>query len=244
MAEPYEYKNPLEFLENRLAEDKARGLFEWGNLEIIAPSVEMIGMVPDGEQIMRHLESAIRTAYKSEDKIGPDSHLKILKHILSLKHESTLEHMSLSFRVITSRGVSHELVRHRIASYTQESTRYVNYGKKAPKIIMPWHLLFRSDEDKRFWYFGQLRSIESYNEALERGWKPQDARGLLTNDLKTEVVTTMNLRSLRNFGTLRTPGSAHPDMQVPARQFLRLLYNTVPVLFQDIQDKIDAAAWI
>lgn len=109
---------------------------------------------------------------------------------------------------------------------------------------MPWHLLFRSDEDKRFWYFGQLRSIENYNKALERGWKPQDARGLLTNDLKTEIVTTMNLRSLRNFGTLRTPGSAHPDMQVPARQILRLLYNTVPVLFQDIQDKIDTVAWI
>jgi len=116
MAEPCEYKNPLEFLESKLAEDKSQLFYNWDTLEVITPSVELIGMAPDGEMIMRHLEAAIRTAYKSEDKIGPDSHLKILKHILSLKHESTLEHISLSFRIVTSRGVTHELVRHRIAS--------------------------------------------------------------------------------------------------------------------------------
>lgn len=237
-VEPYQHKNPIETMK------QIKNMVEWGQreIEILVPSVEIIGLVPDGEMIMRHLEAAIRTAYKSEDKIGPDSHTKILKHILSLKHESTLEHIALSFRIITSRGVTHELVRHRIASYTQESTRYCNYGKKPAKIILPWHLQARSSEETTFWCLSQERSIADYNRAIsEFNWKPQDARGLLTNDLKTEIVMTMNLRALRNFLSLRCPASAHPDMQVIAREILRQVYAIVPVLFQDIQDKVDAA---
>jgi thymidylate synthase (FAD) len=162
-----------------------------------------------------------------------------------LKHESTLEHVAISFRIITSRGVTHELVRHRIASYTQESTRYVNYGKKPAKIILPWHLINRSDNEINFWFDSQERSIVDYATALdEYKWKPQDARGLLTNDLKTEIVMTMNLRTLRNFLLLRTASSAHPDMQVVAREILRLMMTLVPVLFQDIQDKVDPGVFI
>jgi thymidylate synthase (FAD) len=241
MAEPYEYKNPLEFMTNRMKDP----IWQGHKVKLVAPSVEMIGMIPDGETIMRHLEEAIRTAYKSEDAIKEGSHVKILKHILSLKHESTLEHVAISFRIITSRGVTHELVRHRIASYTQESTRYVNYGKKPAKIILPWHLINRSDNEINFWFDSQERSIVDYATALdEYKWKPQDARGLLTNDLKTEIVMTMNLRTLRNFLLLRTASSAHPDMQVVAREILRLMMTLVPVLFQDIQDKVDPGVFI
>jgi len=242
MADPFEYRNPLEFMERRLQEDK--GIFDSKKLDVVAPSVAIIGLVPDGESIMRHLESAIRTAYKSEDRIGPDSHVKILKQILSLKHESTLEHISLSFRIVTSRGVTHELVRHRIASYTQESTRYVNYGKKAPKVILPWHLLNKPEEQKKFWLDLQTQSMGAYLQTLELGWKPQESRGLLTNDLKTEIVMSMNLRSLRNFLSLRTAQSAHPDIQVVARKVLQLMMETVPLIFQDIQDKVDQSVWI
>ena len=237
--EPFEYLDPLLHMGSQLACDQNTGLFMWPHLEVILPSVELVGVPPDGEVIMRHLEGAIRTAYKSEDKIGPGSAEKILKHILSLKHESTLEHVNLTFRIVTSRGVTHELVRHRIASYTQESTRYVNYGKRPPQVILPWHLTKRTSQEKLFWYESQQKIISYYQDAIRiLNWKPQDARGLLPNDLKTEIVMTMNLRSLRNFLILRTAASAHPDMQVVAREILNLVYHIVPLIFEDIQHKI------
>jgi thymidylate synthase (FAD) len=242
MTAPTFHADPLQFMEDAFLADRAKGLFKkTRGLEVITPSVELIGVVPDGETIMRHLEAAIRTAYKSEDKIGPGSAEKILKHILSLKHESTLEHISLSFRVITNRGVTHELVRSRIGvGYTQESTRYVNYGKRPPQVILPWHLVERSDDDKAFWLRGQRSMIKFYQEALARDWKPQDARGFLDNDLKTEIVWTMNIRAFRHFMNLRTAASAHPDMQVIARKALQALHGLVPLLFRDIQDRVDA----
>lgn len=206
-------------------------------LEVITPAVELLSPV-DTDQIMRFLESAIRTAYKSEDKIGPGSAEKIVNHILSLKHESTLEHSALSFRCTTSRGVTHELVRHRIASYTQESTRYVNYGKRPPQIILPWHICGRQLDEKLYWYEGQHQAIKYYHGGLDRGWKAQDARGFLTNDLKTEIVTTMNLRSLRHFFTLRCAPSAHPDMQVLAREMFKIVYGLLPLIFADIHEDI------
>ena len=239
--EPVSLPDPLLYMGSKFSFDQDRGLYTGQNLEVIIPNIDIVGPTPDGEQIMRHLEAAIRTAYKSEDKIGPDSHTKILKQILSLKHESTLEHVNITFRIVTSRGVTHELVRHRLASYTQESTRYVNYGKRPPQVILPWHLIDRSDEEKEFWYDSQVQIVEKYLTALSKyKWKPQDARGFLPNDLKTEIVTTMNLRSFRHFLSLRTAASAHPDMQVIAREVLRFLYKTVPVLLEDIQAKLAA----
>ena len=238
---PINHVNPLLYMQANLQQYQSEGILQGPQLEIITPSVEVIGMPMDGEAIMRHLEGAIRTAYKSEDKIGPDSHIKILKHILSLKHESTLEHVSMSFRIITNRGVSHELVRHRLASYTQESTRYVSYAKKAPKLILPWHLIDRAQQEKTFWFMSHINILGFYLKAVEDlKWKPQDARGFLPNDIKTEVVMTMNLRSLRNFLMLRTAAAAHPDMQVIAREILRIMYELVPLLFEDIQGRLAA----
>jgi thymidylate synthase ThyX len=119
-------------------------------------------------------------------------------------------------------------------SYTQESTRYVSYAKHPPQIILPWHLVDRGIDDKEFWYDSQRRIIGFYRDALAKKWAPQDARGLLPNDLKTEIVVTMNLRALRNFFTLRTAKSAHPDMQVIAREMFRQVYAISPLLFKDI----------
>lgn len=234
---PVDVPNPLESLASYHEVSRAMGLFPTTKgVEVLVPTVELISPMRDGEEIMRFLEGAIRTAYKSEDKIGPDSHKKILSHILSLKHESTLEHVGFTFRIVTCRGVTHELVRHRLASYTQESTRYVSYGKRPPQAILPWHLLKYNDPNMNvFWHDGMVTEFGLYIKALEMfKWKPQEARGFLPNDCKTEIVTTMNLRSLRHFCGLRTPGSAHPDMQVIAREVLRQLYEIVPVLFEDI----------
>lgn len=230
---PRNHPNPLEFLTQQLTQCNREHRFAAspkGRVQVIAPSVKLLGR-HNGERIMRHLEAAIRTAYKSEDKIGPGSAEKILTHILSLKHESTLEHYSFSFRIVTNRGVTHELVRHRIASYTQESTRYVNYGKRPPQVIMPWHLCLKSKEDQSFWHSAQVGIINCYLNALQRDWKPQEARGFLPNDLKTEIVCTMNLRTLRHFFELRTAPSAHPDIQVIAREMQRQLHEILPLIF-------------
>jgi len=200
MPAPSTSPNPLIDLESYLGFSKEINLFSSkGGVEIVTPSVELVSPLRDPEEIMRFLESAIRTAYKSEDKIGPGSHEKILKHILSLKHESTLEHIGFTFRIVTSRGVTHELVRHRLASYTQESTRYVGYDKHKPKAILPWHLLSYGDMGMdNFWLEGMETEFALYLRALKQfKWKPQEARGFLPNDCKTEIVTTMSERLTR-----------------------------------------------
>jgi thymidylate synthase (FAD) len=267
MAAPCTYTNPLESLTDFFVEvSKAFSLFpthpfvlegpgadEWVKLlnevldfqlprvEVILPSVELISPQRDGDEIMRFLEGAIRTAYKSEDKIGPGSHIKILKLIMSLKHESTLEHVGFTFRIIGSRGFTHELVRARIASYTQESTRYVGYDKHLPQAILPWHLLSYNDPNMCLsWHEAMEIEFGLYLKHMKQfGWKAQEARGFLPNDCKTEIVMTMNIRELRLWLGLRTDPAAHPDMQVIAREILRQLMTVCPLLFQDIQDKVD-----
>ena len=243
MSAPTFHANPLAFMQEGFERSQGSGLFlpmAGRNVEIVTPSVELISPMRDPEDILRFLESAIRTAYKSEDRIGPDSHKKIIRHIMSLEHESTLEHVAFTFRILTSRGVTHELVRHRLASYTQESTRYVSYGKRPPQAILPWHLVSYDNPDmNRFWHAGMATEFTLYQEALEQfKWKPQEARGFLPNDCKTEIVTTMNIRSFRHFLRLRTAKSAHPDLQVIAREVLRQLFVLCPLLFQDLQDKV------
>jgi thymidylate synthase (FAD) len=210
------------------------------NVEVILPEVEILEPwfdEPDyGEKLLRRLERAIRTAYQSFDRIGPDSHYKLLKHILTLHHESTLEHEKITFKVITNRGVTHELVRHRIASYTQESTRYVKYWKKHwYKIIYPTWLKDKTDEEKKRWYQSHLQIANFYWKALnEFWWKAQEARWLLPNDIKTEIVVTMNLRELRHFLKLRWDKAAHPDIRVIAHTLLKILKEKIPLIFDDI----------
>lgn len=188
--------NPLRTLARSLDEDNVNGRFELYPLVCITlPNVVVLDTNPlPGDSIMRHLEAAIRTAYKSEDRVGPDSHTRLLKQILSLQHESTLEHFSLSFRVTCSRAVSHEIVRHRIGhSFTQESTRYVNYLKKRPLVIYPWHLQSRPRDEKAFWATSLSKALSDYSHALSLGWSPQDARGLLPHDLKTRTPPPLAL---------------------------------------------------
>ena len=233
-SSPWRCANPVRHMAETWSE-----CTQAANFLAVLPSVELLGPHMDGEVILRQLEAAIRTAYKSEDRTGPGTCNKLLMHILDSKHESTLEHFSMGFRVITNRGVSHEIVRHRIGhSFTQESTRYVNYSKRKPQVVIPWHLGARSVEEKNFWFLSQAKSIGCYLDALRRGWQPQDARGFLSNDCKTELVWTMNIRSARHMLRLRTGKTAHPDMQVVAREILRLWADKLPVLFKDIGAEI------
>lgn len=191
----------------------------------------------DGDYILKQLEMAGRTAYKSEDKITSDSAKDFVKMILKRGHLSVLEHQSITVRVVCDRGVSHEIVRHRLASYTQESTRYCNYtkGKFGSEITVIEPCFWTKDDEKRKVWEQTIAQVETgYNKLIELGATPQEARSVLPNSLKTEVVMTMNLREWRHFLTLRTSKAAHPQMREIAIPLLTMFKERVPIVFDDI----------
>lgn len=195
----------------------------------------------DGENILKKIEKAGRTAYKSEDKITEDSSKNFLQMLIKRGHHSVIEHHSITVKVICDRGVSHEIVRHRIASYTQESTRYCNYtkGKFGGEIsvIKPCFWDESKKPDSKMYQIWQntVEQIEkAYISLIDAGASPQEARSILPNSLKTEIVITMNLREWRHFFTLRTSKMAHPQMREIAIPLLKEFQKRIPVIFDDI----------
>jgi thymidylate synthase (FAD) len=179
-----------------------------GTMEIMKPYFTIEDEI-DGEQILRKLERYGRTCYKSEDKITPDSARKFVTSILASGHESVIEHEKVTVRVICDRGVTHEIVRHRIASYSQESTRYCNYKSRGVRVIEP--LFFVGDNTKyQIWLNAMYACEKAYNALIKAGAIPQEARSVLPNSLKTEIVITYNLREWRLFFTQRCSKRAHP----------------------------------
>jgi len=137
------------------------------------------------------LERAGRTCYKSEKRITPESSATFIKGIIKNGHLSVLEHGSISVRIVTNRGVTHELVRHRLAAYSQESTRYCNYSGAMEFIIPVWLIGKEATIGYRLWQNAMQYCEDVYNKFIEGGWKPEQARGVLPNDLKTEIVMTL-----------------------------------------------------
>jgi len=201
-------------------------------MEIIKPYFIIEDEI-DGEQILRNLERYGRTCYKSEDKITPDSARKFVAAILKSGHESVIEHEKVTVRIVCDRGVTHEIVRHRIASYSQESTRYCNYKSRGIKVIEPF--FFAGDEKKyQIWLNAMRACEEAYNALIEAGATPQEARSVLPNSLKTEIVITYNLREWRHFFKLRCPKRAHPQMREITIPLLRGFQQMIPIIFDDI----------
>jgi thymidylate synthase (FAD) len=193
-------------------------------ITVVNPSIEIL--TPLGPEHLKLIELAGRTCYKSEDKITEQSAAKFVKMIRSNGHESVLEHISASVRVIGSRSMSHQLVRHRLCSFSQCSQRYVNYGKKSyqiicpPKIGIPYGPYYFVDDytfdfyfDENFtekypdnWFSGVSRSwlscrADNYLEYLyylKKDIPPEDARECLPNATATEIVVTANLREWRH----------------------------------------------
>ena len=196
-------------------------------MDIIEPSVEIIDEI-DEDYLVRKLELCGRTAYKSEDKITKGSAERFIRSIIKLGHGSVLEHVNITVKFICDRGVTHELVRHRIASYTQESTRYCNYSKKGVTFIRPpWGF------DKTDLMF--LEAVEEqYNRKIREGQTPQQARAYLPNCLKTEIATTMNVREWRHVLGLRTQPDCHPQMRQIMTILLSELREKLPILFEDV----------
>jgi len=191
----------------------------------------------NGRDILKKIELAGRTCYKSEDKIDEKTAKHFVKMIIKSGHESVLEHEKISVRIICDRGVSHELVRHRIASFSQESTRYCNYSKDRFRneisCILPY--FWETDNEKYIiWKNAMGEAEKAYLKLLELGAKPEEARNVLPNSLKTEIVVTMNLREWRHFFNLRTSIRSHPQMREIARPMLNEFKNKIPVVFDDI----------
>lgn len=204
-------------------------------MKIIKPYVEVDKFDPD--KIMRSLELRGRVCYKSEDRITPDSAAKFVAGIIERGHESVLEHEKISVKFVVDRGVSHEIVRHRIAAYSQESTRYCNYGKEGfgqeITVIQPFFFDYESVEYP-IWAMACERAEIAYLRLLKEGATPQEARTVLPNSLKTEIEVTYNLREWRHFFDLRCSKVAHPQMQQVAIPLLLYLYNKLPIVFGEV----------
>jgi thymidylate synthase (FAD) len=198
-------------------------------VQIVKPSVELIYITPDALQI---IERAGRVCYKSEEKITAGTATEFVRKILRMGHTSVIEHAVASMRFICDRGVTHEMVRHRLASYSQESTRYCNYAKdKFGSEITVIEPAFDNDEQRAEWVAAMEASERCYLNLLEKNASPQMARSVLPNSLKTEIVMTANLREWRHFFALRCDGAAHPQMREVADMAREILAAEIPEVF-------------
>lgn len=175
-------------------------------MKIVKQSAELLFPMSE-EELLKKLELAGRVCYKSEHRISDSSALVFVQNIMKHNHRSVLEHANITFRLITDRGVSHELVRHRIASYSQESTRYVKYEEL--EVIAPINL----PQDSFMDWFQQMQTVETaYKNLILSGVKSEIARSVLPHSLKTEIICTMNLRELYHVLEMRLQPAAHPQI--------------------------------
>lgn len=207
-------------------------------MKIINASTEILTPITGDE--LRQIEYAGRACYKSEDKITEGSAKKFVENLIKRGHEAMLEHSSLSVKFICDRGVSHELVRHRLASFAQESTRYCNYSQdkfgNELTFIKPIFLEEGSDSYK-YWENAMADAEICYFSMLDSGCTPQEARSVLPNSIKTEVIMTANYREWRHFFWLRAArktGPAHPQMEELTVPLLKEVVDKIPYVFDDI----------
>jgi thymidylate synthase (FAD) len=204
-------------------------------MKIIKPEVQVENR--DWPGILKYIEERGRVCYKSEDKITAGSASKFVKGIVKSGHHSVLEHASISVKFTVDRGISHEIVRHRMGSYSQESTRYCNYTKgqfdEEIRVIEPF-FLGENNAKWSAWATACVVAETSYREMLELGATTQEARTVLPNSLKTELWVTFNLREWRRFLEVRCAKDAHPQMRQVSIPLLFALYDVLPEAFSDI----------
>lgn len=235
---------------------------------LVKPSHEILQI---SENPLQLIELAGRTCYKSEDKITKKSAERFVKMITRAGHHSVIEHAFVTVKIICDRGVSHEIVRHRLASYSQESTRYCNYKGGVTFVIPPWckelkeveypcgglkedylylyYVPWESEEIKhpdipptnikdlptKKWLESMWRAEDTYIKLLHEGWSPQQARSVLPNSLKTEIVITANVREWRHIFTLRCHKASHPQMNEIMRPLHQKMKLFIPIIFDDIE---------
>lgn len=219
-------------------------------MRVIEPSIQILN-APNYEAILEKIERIGRVCYKSEDKIGENTAEGFIRGIIKRGHESVIEHASISVLVTCDRGVTHEIVRHRIASYSQESTRYCNYsGEKFDgqisviDIATGFHYNLDDEKDRlkyHIWAVAMMDAARHYNDMIAAGAKPEEARSVLPNSLKTELAMTMNLREWRSVLRLRCGKAAHPQMREVMLKILDLFYENYPCFFEDIYMEVHGA---
>lgn len=187
-----------------------------------------------GVQMLRKIEYIGRISHRSEDRITNDSYDRFLRSVvLSHGDMSIIEHASVTVEFEVDRGITHELVRHRLAAFTQESTRFVNYDKPEhePRFIEPE---FREYADRETWALHMDDVNRRYELMIRRGEAPQIARSVLPNALASKIVVTMNLRMWRHFFIMRTSREAHPQMREVVDPLLADFQAYIPILYEDI----------
>lgn len=179
------------------------------------------------ENMLKNIEIAGRTCYKSKSEFTKESGEKFVKKLIKLGHESVLEHGSLTFKIKTNRNITHELVRHRIASYSQESTRYVKYDD----------IEFIPGIDPRDYIYDLVdlyMNLEFlYKKLIENNFKPEEARDILPGSVATTIIVTMNMRELRHFLKLRLSKAAHPQMRELAGMIQDIVRENYPVFIDE-----------
>lgn len=201
----------------------------------IEPKYEILTKI-DKESFLLSCELAARTCYKSENKITEGSAEKLIKNLIKNKHLAMVEHCpNITVKFICDRAFSHELVRHRLCSFAQESQRYCKYENNDMEFIIPyWMYESRDIEERNMFYDVCHLTEQKYKELREKGLQAQAARCVLPNAVKTEVVVTANIREWRHLLQLRTAKDAHPEMQRVMRPLLEELKEKLPVFFEDI----------
>ncbi len=199
-------------------------------MRIIKQGYEIISLP---QELLQTIEAAGRTCYKSEAKITDTSAVNFVETLIKRGHHAVIEFGDIIVRFITNRGVTHELVRHRMCSFAQESTRYVRYDGNMEFIEPVWWEK-SSGEQQELWKKAMTDAESHYLKLLETGWKAQEAREVLPNSLKTEIVVKANIREWRHIFELRCSSGAHPqirELMIPLREELKTL---LPVVFDDV----------
>jgi len=208
-------------------------------MKIVNPSYEILNQL-NKDELYKNIEKYGRVCYKSENKITKESAAKFVKQLIKNGHESVLEHEKLTIKIICDRGISHELVRHRIASYSQESTRYCNYGQdkfdNQITFVKPCYWEPNTPQMTK-WQETMEFCEKMYLDLILNGSTPEQARTVLPHSLKTEIVITMNFRELRYFLKLRTSKKAHPQMKQITIPLLKQLKEDYETIFFDINEE-------
>jgi thymidylate synthase (FAD) len=204
-------------------------------MKIVAPEFEILTPL-DPPAVLARLEAAGRTCYRSEGRAAKGSAGPFVRSLLRRGHLSVIGHESLSLRLVCDRGVSHELVRHRLASFSQESTRYVNYGHgpEGRGLVVVRPLFFEEGSEKYALWLRAMEAAETaYLDLLKAGATAQEARTVLPNSLKTEIVMTANMREWRHIFGLRCGAAAHPQMREIMNLVRARFQELLPEIFED-----------
>ena len=209
-------------------------------MRLIKSKVEILDNL-NGEEIIDKIAKVARTCYKSEDNSTSERDRELVKRLIKSGHEAMIEFFDITVKFTCDRGVSHELVRHRMASFAQESTRYCNYSKdkfgNELTFIEPIWYDSLDITHKQDFEIALERCEDDYLEFIRQGWTPQQARAILPNALKTEINMKANLREWRHFFKLRCSTAAHPDMRVLALDLLKQFHDNIPIIFDDIYEQ-------